>query len=50
MYPNPAVLPDYKAIMLKVDDFPAPLGPRRPITSPRLIPKVLPATARSPFS
>lgn len=33
------------AITLKVDDFPAPLGPSNPMVYPRLTPKLTPPTA-----
>ena len=41
----------YKSIviMLNIDDFPAPLGPSKPNTSPLLTAKVLLLTAATPF-
>lgn len=41
----PDVIGSYMAIMLKVVDLPAPLGPRRPKTSPLRAPKVFLQTA-----
>ena len=40
----------FPVIMLNVEDFPAPFGPRRPKICPFSTPNVVPLTAWKPFS